>query len=153
MDILKNRVESMNEFRGYINKLIPAIITDVAEHGIRTKSDCTLYKKDKERLNALIESIIPLDSNCSAWVVGYPYGGENNFQVKIKTNYRTGDFTVAYIEDFFTFNHVLKYGFNPLPAINLQEARESVASLEKLYKQRSELESQISRIESTYLGK
>ena len=52
-----NRAKSMNEVHAYINETSKELKEDIAKHGFTLNNNYKLYKKDKERLYAILDKI------------------------------------------------------------------------------------------------
>jgi hypothetical protein len=55
IDKLKNRAESMNRVSEYVNTIVP-VIQERLVQGFKLKVDGTLYQKDKDDLQAILDS-------------------------------------------------------------------------------------------------
>ncbi len=56
LNVLKNRAECMNKVHSYINEIAPKVKTEL-DKGYKLTVDFQLFKKDKERIQAIIDSV------------------------------------------------------------------------------------------------
>jgi hypothetical protein len=148
VDFDKNKSIAMNKVHTTLNKMVPLLVVE-AEKGFSLKNDRTLYKKDKERFQAVIDQF--KDNSIHLYMsVGY-----NSLEIKAKCHYKDGfadrsGYTpqssyenTAYFWDINQNKSI----FSPLPLIDHQEIKSAKIRIQEIDKLISELKSEKSSLQ------
>ena len=139
---LRNKVNAKNQMNDFLNKISTKLTMDIKENGLRRKIDGNLYKKDKERLDKIIESI-PKPENMQAWIQVFL----GSVKLHTKISFESGPVSVNYLEDTqyicnLDENDELERFFDwpQRPYYTLDGQLEKMEKLEKIEKKIEELE-------------
>jgi hypothetical protein len=148
VDFDKNKSIAMNNVHTALNKLIPLLIVE-AEKGFSLKNDRTLYKKDKERFQAIIAQF---NGN---GIHLYMSVGYNSLEIKARCHYKDGFADRTGYTPHSSYDHTVYFWdveksqstFNPLPLIDYQEIKSAKLRIQEIDKLISELKSEKSSLQ------
>lgn len=136
----ENKAQAINEMNTYINALVPKLVEYVENNEIKTKTDGSLFEKNRKAIREIIERAQPEKVRC--------YFEHSNFgnSIKFDTNYSVGEFSCAYVSGWVHLNHFeqLKTDF---VAVDFVKALNEIDQLEK---QVAAMKSQISKIKNQF---
>jgi hypothetical protein len=148
VDFDKNKSIAMNKVHTTLNKIVPFLVVE-AEKGFSFKNDRTLYKKDKERFQAIIDQC--KDNGIHLFMsVGY-----NSLEIKAKCHYKDGFTDRSGYTPQSSYDHTVYFWdieksqstFNPLPLIDYQEIKAAKIRIQEIDKLISELKSEKSSLQ------
>jgi hypothetical protein len=150
VDFDRNKSVAINKVHIALNELVPLLIVE-AEKGFSLKNDRTLYKKDKERFQSVIEQFKDNDVHFPLYMsVGY-----NSLEIKARCYYenrfadRSGCTPRSSYEHTVYFWDIEKNEstFKPLPLIDHQEIKAAKLRIQEIDKLISELKSEKSSLQ------
>ena len=131
-----NKAHAINEMNTYINALVPKLVEYVENNEIKTKTDGSLFEKNRKAISEIIKCNQPEKVRC--------YFEHSNFgsSIKFDTNYSVGDYSCAYVSGWVYLSHFeqLKTDFVAVDFVN------ALTEVDQLEKQIAAMESKISEI-------
>lgn len=119
-----NKAHAINEMNTYINSLVPKLVEYVENNEIKTKTDGSLFEKNRKAISEIISCNKPNKVRC--------YFELNNLgsSIRFDTNYRVGEYSCSYIDGWCYLSNFeqLKTDF---VAVDFVNAQNEVAQLEK----------------------
>ena len=91
-----NKAQAINEMNAYINALVPKLVEYVENNEIKTKTDGSLFEKNRKAISEIISCDKPEKVRC--------YFEHSNFgsSIKFDTNYSVGEHYCAYVSSWVT---------------------------------------------------
>ena len=135
-----NKAKAINEMNTYINALVPKLVEYVENNEIKTKTDGSLFEKNRKAIREIIERDQPEKVRCF-----FEYSNFGS-SIKFDTNYSVGEYSCAYVGGRVYLSHFeqLKTDF---VAVDFVKASNEVDQLEK---QIATMKSQISKIKNQF---
>lgn len=142
-ELLESKVNCINKVHSYINKTVPLLIEELKK-GYKTTVNNELFKKDKERINKIINANdhfrACLDmSSCSIWL-------------KVDNTYKTSQYSCNYYKkNIYLFNRVEdREGatFEPLKMVSVEMLEHAEIELKKAKEEKEKIESKINRLKT-----
>ena len=135
-----NKAHAINEMNTYVNALVPKLVEYVENNEIKTKTDGSLFEKNRKAIREIIECDKPEKVRCF-----FEHSDFGN-SIKFDTNYSVGDFSCAYVSRWLYLNHFeqLKTDFVAVDFVN------ALNEVDQLEKQIAVMKSQISEIKKQF---
>lgn len=135
-----NKAHAINEMNTYINALVPKLVEYVENNEIKTKTDGSLFEKNRKAISEIIKCNQPEKVRC--------YFEHSNFgsSIKFDTNYSVGDYSCAYVSGWVYLSHFeqLKTDFVDVDFVNASN------EVDQLEKQIAVMKSQVSKIKNQF---
>ncbi len=140
---LENRAICMNGVHNYINDVVPRLIKEL-EKGFKLTNDFQLFKKDKERIYKIVESI--------PQVRAFLRVSEFSIVLNVDDNYtsrkpdKNGCSSCTYYKQYayvWDVKNSEAYEFKPLEMVTKEQLEMAEKELEELEKEKSKIEGQI----------
>jgi len=138
---LENRAECINKVHTYINDTMPELIKAFAQ-GYKLNNDNRLHKKDKERINAILDK----RTHFRAFLETSQY----SIVLNADDHYQVAQFGCNYYKQYvYVWDHQAgkPYDFKPLPMTSTKELEQAQKELAKLEDQKYEIRKKISKLE------
>ena len=135
-----NKAQAINEMNIYINALVPKLVEYVENNEIKTKTDGSLFEKNRKAISEIISCDKPEKVRC--------YFEHSNFgsSIKFDTNYSVGEYSCAYVSGWVYLSHFEQLKTN-FVAVDFVNASNEVDQLEK---QIAVMKSQVSEIKKQF---
>jgi hypothetical protein len=148
VDFDRNKSVAMNKVHIALNDIVPLLIVE-AEKGFSLKNDRTLYKKDKERFQTIIDQF---NGN---GIYLFMSVGYNSLEIKARCHYKDGFADRSGYTPQSSYEHTVyfwdieksQFTFNPLPLIDYQEIKASKIRIQEIDKLISDLKSEKSSLQ------
>lgn len=135
-----NKAQAINEMNNYINALVPKLVEYVENNDIKTKTDGSLFEKNRKAIREIIECDKPERVRC--------FFEHSNFgnSIKFDTNYSVGEYSCACVDGRVYLSHFeqLKTDFLEFDFVNASN------EVDQLEKQIAAMKSQISKIKNQF---
>ena len=135
-----NKAQAINEMNTYINALVPKLVEYVENNEIKTKTDGSLFEKNRKAIREIIECDKPEKVRCF-----FEHSDFGN-SIKFDTNYSVGEYSCAYVSGWLYLNQFeqLKTDFVAVDFVNASN------EVDQLEKQIAVMKSQVSEIKNQF---
>ena len=135
-----NKAQAINEMNTYINSLVPKLVEYVENNEIKTKTDGSLFEKNRKAISEIISCNQPKKVRC------YFELSSIGPSIKFDTNYSISETSCSYVAGWFFLSQFeqLKTDFVAVDFVNASN------EVDQLEKQIAAMKSQISKIKNQF---
>jgi len=153
VDVLENRAICMNKVHDYINNIVPKLHEEFKK-GFKLTNSFDLFKKDKERIYKVIDSLLPKQKGNFPTLRAFLKVNEYSISLEVDDNYivtkhEGGGATVNYYKKWVYIWNMQEGAndFKPLEMVSKEELEKAEVRLEELQKEKDKIQNEIYDIE------
>jgi hypothetical protein len=135
-----NKAQAINEMNIYINTLVPKLVEYVENNEIKTKTDGSLFEKNRKAISEIISSNQPIKVRC------YFELSTIGPSIKFDTNYSISDTSCSYVTGWVYLSHFEQLRTDFVADDFVRASNE----IDQLEKQIADMKSQISKIKNEF---
>ena len=140
------KAEAMNSLHGYLNAKVPQLFAAIAE-GIKEQKDGTLFKRDYERLQAILTD---KPEKVRSYIKVHPSKNYATYiYLEAQTHYQRTALSVQYVETSVRL-YPKAGSFEPYQMVTAEEIEAAEIEAERMYQQIEELKSNRRRLMQAY---
>lgn len=155
---VRNRLNAMNDVYSFVNAIMPELTAFKKANGIRVRKDNTLFRKDKEALDAIIDKhrkftdvreknlVLPYE-HIRFFYRHYEYS--ETLTIEFSLAYRIGSDTVNY----FKHTATIKENLEPITLIDVDAKLKELEGYDKLKEECQAMQSNLRSLELTLFGR